>query len=117
MQLEGGPCGVLAPIQALLMKHLLFPQGEASPAPRTSLSFTSEQRNRLEGHPRGWRQQGRVTADVWWGFGFRALVEAMAETLWRAGSCQRVLVASVRGKEEGVSGGNAEQEEEEVGLG
>lgn len=58
VQLEGGPCGVLAPIQALLMKHLLFPQGEASPAPRTSLSFTSEQRNRLKGQPQGWRQQG-----------------------------------------------------------
>lgn len=58
-----------------------------------------------------------MTADVWWGFGFRALVEAMAETLWQAGSCQRALVASVRRVEEGASGGNAEQEEEEeVGL-
>ena len=43
-------------------------------------------------------------------------MEAMAETLWQAGSCRLAMVASVRGVE-GAVGGSVEKEEEEVGWG
>jgi len=42
VQREGGPCGVLAPVQALLLKYLLFPGDQGAPLVHRWLQGTSE---------------------------------------------------------------------------
>ncbi|EFJ11004.1 hypothetical protein SELMODRAFT_271951 [Selaginella moellendorffii] len=65
VQHEGGPCGVLATIQATLLKYLLFVPNKRD---ASQLEFQDSERT-------------------------SALIQAMAETLWRAGGNQRAVLA------------------------
>ncbi|XP_047328359.1 ubiquitin carboxyl-terminal hydrolase MINDY-3-like [Impatiens glandulifera] len=70
VQHEGGPCGVLAAIQAYLLKHLLF-SSEESVAPVEDLtSFTDEEKS-------------------------RALTKSMAEILFLCGNGDKAVVANL----------------------
>ncbi|XP_057841159.2 uncharacterized protein LOC131050879 [Cryptomeria japonica] len=79
VQLEGGPCGVLAPIQALVLKYLLFVHEEGG-----GPSINLLQHNL--GYADATMPEHKQT---------RALVLAMAETLWLAGRRNRAVIATL----------------------
>ncbi|KAH9321768.1 hypothetical protein KI387_016407 [Taxus chinensis] len=86
VQREGGPCGVLSAIQALVLKYLLFVREEGG-----GPSFNVLQ------HKLG--SQDAIIADTFYFFAehqkTRALVMAMAETLWLAGRKNRAVIATL----------------------
>lgn len=79
VQREGGPCGVLAPIQALVLKNLLFVNEEGG-----GPSVNVLQHNL--GYADVAMPEHKQT---------RALVYAMAETLWLAGRKNRAVIAAL----------------------
>lgn len=97
VQREGGPCGVLAPVQALVLKYLLFmhegaadslSHGDQGPAGNVGLAWLLEKSPASSCsevlNPMLVFSEAQRT---------RALVSAMAETLWLAGGKQRAVVA------------------------
>lgn len=97
VQREGGPCGVLAPVQAVLLKHLLFVQDGATDSSLHKDKGIADTVDvtRLPQRPPAFPgievpipklvfSEAQRT---------RALVLAMAETLWLAGGNQRGVVA------------------------
>ncbi|KAG7493458.1 hypothetical protein JOB18_009233 [Solea senegalensis] len=73
VQKKGGPCGVLASIQAFVLKKMLFENTESSNASLQSLTPSSSARR-------------------------KCLVLALAEILWRAGKEKRATVAVSSGR-------------------
>ncbi|KAJ8541511.1 hypothetical protein K7X08_002327 [Anisodus acutangulus] len=97
VQHEGGPCGVLAAIQAFVLKHLLFFSDDLNMV-STSLSGKS------------------AGADIFSSLNeekkSRALVRAMGEILFMCGSNRRVVIASLRtlnGNLEGSEGRSSDE--------
>ncbi|EDV26640.1 uncharacterized protein TRIADDRAFT_54852 [Trichoplax adhaerens] len=69
VQKKGGPCGILAALQAFFLKHLLFTNPENQNIAKSQIANVTES-----------MQQ-------------ESLVLAIAETLWKAGNCRRSVVA------------------------
>eukprot|EP00249_Psilotum_nudum_P014067 c24646_g1_i1 orf=494-2491(+) len=97
VQREGGPCGVLAPIQALVLKYLLFvPENESDHLLLKDKGLASNIGNMGLSQKPASILNNEVLEPV---LVFtdaqrtRALVQAMAETLWLAGCKQRGVVA------------------------
>eukprot|EP01018_Ginkgo_biloba_P011782 Gb_39285 [translate_table: standard] len=91
VQREGGPCGVLAAVQALVLKYLLFVPDEGGDRSFNVLEHNSG--------PRKFPQTSTAVSD---NFSFltesrktRALVLAMAETLLLAGNKHRAVLATL----------------------
>ncbi|XP_047333131.1 ubiquitin carboxyl-terminal hydrolase MINDY-3-like [Impatiens glandulifera] len=78
VQHEGGPCGVLAAIQAYVLKHLLFPSEERSFASKNH--FVAPVEN-LTSFP------DKVKS--------RALIRGMAEILFLCGNGERAVIANL----------------------
>ncbi|CAI5534476.1 unnamed protein product [Closterium sp. Naga37s-1] len=103
VQREGGPCGVLAPVQALLLKYLLFPPMPAHPAdscpPSASAALAAggaASGGASAGQQGGQAGEGRKADEGGWEEDdMRALVLAMAESLWVPSRGQRVVIAAV----------------------
>ena len=74
LQKHGGPCGVLAPLNALLLRHLMFPAGR----PRAAGLHTGGE------FPRFTDSERAV-----------ALARALADTMWRAGSAERGVLCAL----------------------
>eukprot|EP00850_Spirogloea_muscicola_P010006 SM000057S18436 [mRNA] locus=s57:586605:590027:+ [translate_table: standard] len=93
VQREGGPCGVLAPIQALVLKYLLFE--------RQSSHFNLEPGTAAK-NPQAFKPVGSESSVDLACFSEqekdRALVEAMAETLSRAGGLRQSGTSSAAKK-------------------
>ncbi|XP_024376405.1 uncharacterized protein [Physcomitrium patens] len=91
VQKEGGPCGVLAPIQALVLKYLLFAtEDEKDIGMKSKPTLRSSPLKPLQ---TGHSDAANVklifsdTQRTW------ALVQAMGETLWHAGGKRKAVVA------------------------
>jgi hypothetical protein len=69
-QTAGGPCGVLASVQAFLLRHLLYVDRSWTPSNMCSLKMFEQ-----------------------------ALIHGMADILWQAGGNQRACVAVVSGRQ------------------
>ncbi|CAI5971380.1 unnamed protein product [Closterium sp. NIES-65] len=103
VQREGGPCGVLAPVQALLLKYLLFPPVPAHPAdscpPSASAALAAggaASGGASAGQQGGQAGEGRKADEGGWEEDdMRALVLAMTESLWVPSRGQRVVIAAV----------------------
>lgn len=87
VQREGGPCGVLAPVQAMVLKYLLFEHGEGLDGPFHSGNPTSTVRLDASCNTSGC---ALVFSDVQ---RTRALLSAMAEILWLVGGKMKAVVA------------------------
>lgn len=112
VQREGGPCGVLAPIQALVLKYLLFATDDEK-------DTDMKTRPALGSSPLKPLQTGNSdAADVKLIFSdtqrTRALVQAMGETLWRAGGKRKAVLAVLDIPEIYDEHGNSEQEHDEA---
>lgn len=112
VQREGGPCGVLAPIQALVLKYLLFATDDEK-------DTGMKNRPALGSSPLKPLQTGNSdAADVKLIFSdtqrTRALVQAMGETLWRAGGKRKAVLAVLDIPEIYDEHGNSEQEHDEA---
>ncbi|KAL6504482.1 hypothetical protein OROGR_026405 [Orobanche gracilis] len=87
VQHEGGPCGVLAAIQAFVLKYLLF-------SPEASDNVTENMRSSLS--IKG--VDGSVASDIFSHLSeekkSKALVSSMCEILFLCGSSERALIAS-----------------------
>eukprot|EP00899_Mesostigma_viride_P010424 jgi/Mesvir1/19383/Mv10420-RA.1 len=81
VQRQGGPCGVLAPIQAFVLKYLLFHSLASSPSELVPFSPSTTGCLRI---PTVSHEQQSA-----------ALVEAVAEVLWRCGGGSRATVATL----------------------
>ncbi|CAM9814286.1 unnamed protein product, partial [Choristocarpus tenellus] len=68
VQTEGGPCGVLAVVQAFLLQHLLFGQNACD-----------------------WRSLSRVLQE-------QALVVVLTQIIWQAGNRNEAILTLVRGE-------------------
>ncbi|KAG6549759.1 hypothetical protein Mapa_008739 [Marchantia paleacea] len=93
VQREGGPCGVLAPIQALVLKYLLFvPEDEAD----AQLFGIRDMVASHSGFSGKLHSTGGDSLDPRLAFSdprrTRALVRAMGETLWKAGGKQKAIL-------------------------
>jgi hypothetical protein len=73
VQHKGGPCGILASVQALMLRQLLYPDDSAHAAPPPPLSSFSDAQLRA------------------------ALGAAVVDMLWRAGDGRAALVLPARG--------------------
>ncbi|XP_010320080.1 uncharacterized protein [Solanum lycopersicum] len=91
VQHEGGPCGVLAAIQAFVLKHLLFFSDDLNMV-SPSLSGNVDSRRLANKDSAG--------ADIFSSLSeekkSRALVRGMCEILFMCGSNRRVVIASLR---------------------
>lgn len=90
VQHEGGPCGVLAAIQAFVLKYLLFSQEDSeNVAPNMQSKFPLR---KDQGHE-------SVAADIFPSFSdgerSRALVRSMREILFLCGHSKRAVIASL----------------------
>ncbi|KAL8110397.1 hypothetical protein AgCh_026208 [Apium graveolens] len=98
VQHEGGPCGVLATIQAFLLKHLLFSQEDLGQATlNVAINFES-------------RRVQCVDPDIFASLTeerkLRALVRSLAEMLFLCGSNKRAAIASLSILEFEIKGPN-----------
>lgn len=87
VQHEGGPCGVLATIQAFVLKHLLFAQDDLGSNQLQNLGLGRYSRSLYATED----DFASVTDDR----KTRALVQSMIEILFMCGSRQRAVVATV----------------------
>eukprot|EP00897_Mesotaenium_endlicherianum_P005529 jgi/Mesen1/5003/ME000025S04407 len=113
VQKEGGPCGVLAPIQALVMKYLLFHPADnidrALEEPLKSWDLAPEVVARRDG-------LADTEADLTFSRieRSRALVRAAGETLWLAGGQKHAVVASIDIPQLDSAHGLQEDEQDEL---
>ncbi|KAL2649670.1 hypothetical protein R1flu_017798 [Riccia fluitans] len=93
VQREGGPCGVLAPIQALVLKYLLFvPESEADAQIFGNRDTVGSQAC-YSGNANTPRGDSVEPSLVFSDFQrTRALVRAMGETLWKAGGKRKAIL-------------------------
>ncbi|KAL1533497.1 ubiquitin carboxyl-terminal hydrolase MINDY-3-like [Salvia divinorum] len=108
VQLEGGPCGVLAAIQGFVLKYLLFSPEETSnvvPNNFSNLAIRRESKN------------VPVSADIFSSLSderkSRALVRSMSAILFLCGSNKAALIASLNGLPDETAGA-AQGSEDEV---
>ncbi|GMH01032.1 hypothetical protein Nepgr_002871 [Nepenthes gracilis] len=103
VQHEGGPCGVLAAIQAFVLKYLLFvPEGSSNPGSRPQQNLGSKISSETED------MVPNVFSSLTEHARKRALVRSMGEILFRCGNSKRSVVAtmSILGNDaEGASNG------------
>ncbi|CAA2964154.1 ubiquitin carboxyl-terminal hydrolase MINDY-3-like [Olea europaea var. sylvestris] len=89
VQHEGGPCGVLAAIQAFVLKYLLFPSEESEVAPNMSTSLGLRRVSKNE----------YVTGDIFSSLSkdkkSRALVRSMSEILFLCGSNEKTVISTL----------------------
>ncbi|XP_073306899.1 uncharacterized protein [Primulina huaijiensis] len=89
VQYEGGPCGVLAAIQAFVLKYLLFDPEESGDVPNM---FEDSAKRRVS-------NSESVAADIFYHISeeekSRALVRSMNEILFLCGSNERAVIASL----------------------
>ncbi|PRQ24731.1 putative ubiquitin interacting, EF-hand domain pair [Rosa chinensis] len=98
VQHEGGPCGVLAAIQALVLKYLLFyPDGLGKGAPNMHHNLGSRT---LSSHCVASTNFSSLSEDA----KARALLRSMGEILFSCGSNERAVVATLS-----VIGGDVER--------
>ncbi|KAL2467896.1 ubiquitin interaction motif-containing protein [Forsythia ovata] len=88
VQHEGGPCGVLAAIQAFVLKYLLFSPEESEVVPNmsTSLGLRRVSKNEYAGDIFSSLSQDKKS---------RALVRSMVEILFLCGSNEKVVISSL----------------------
>lgn len=91
VQHEGGPCGVLAAIQAFVLKHLLFFSDDLNMV-SPSLSGNVGSRRLANKDSAG----ADIFSSLSEGKKSRALVRGMCEILFMCGSNRRVVIASLR---------------------
>ncbi|XP_024378106.1 uncharacterized protein [Physcomitrium patens] len=112
VQREGGPCGVLAPIQALVLKYLLFiTEDEEDIGMKGKPALRSSPLKPLLTGSNDAVEVKLIFSDTqrtW------ALVQAMAETLWRAGGKRKAVVAVLDIPEMYCEYGSNEQEQDEA---
>ncbi|KAJ7513470.1 hypothetical protein O6H91_23G000900 [Diphasiastrum complanatum] len=96
VQRKGGPCGVLAPIQATLLKYLLFvpkDEGDSVIPDYTGPSLVQGvSSHNAEVSTTKLSDAGLMFSDYQ---RTRALIRAMGEILWRAGGKQKAVVAAL----------------------
>lgn len=98
VQHEGGPCGVLATIQAFLLKHLLFSQEDLGQATlNVPINFESKRIQCVDPD---------IFASLTEERKLRALVRSLAEMLFLCGSNKRAAIASLNILEFEVKGPN-----------
>ncbi|KAL4279103.1 hypothetical protein GQ457_03G029620 [Hibiscus cannabinus] len=99
VQHEGGPCGVLAAIQAFVLKHLLFFRDELVKAEQSMPQNLSSRR---------FSKNQYVASNDFAVFTenakTRALVESMAEILFLCGNDKRAVIATLSSIGDGVGG-------------
>lgn len=107
VQREGGPCGVLAPIQALVMKYLLC----TPPAPPSTHAahHTPAAAGVIAGSAREDLSFSEAECN-------RALAYALAEALWLAGESQRAVVVLVEAPRAGEMAGHGTQADEDKAM-
>ncbi|RLM65593.1 hypothetical protein C2845_PM16G07460 [Panicum miliaceum] len=102
VQHEGGPCGVLATVQAYVLKYLLFFSDDLSNPEVSNPLYTLGQRRFYQSSFAAGDDFSSLTDDR----KTRALVHAMVEILFLCGTGKRAVVASIarvnRGKTEAV---------------
>ncbi|PUZ47133.1 hypothetical protein GQ55_7G139000 [Panicum hallii var. hallii] len=102
VQHEGGPCGVLATVQAYVLKYLLFFSDDLSNPEVSNPLYTLGQRRFYQSSFAAGDDFSSLTNDR----KTRALVHAMVEILFLCGTGKRAVVASIarvnRGKTEAV---------------
>ncbi|KAF8667413.1 hypothetical protein HU200_053097 [Digitaria exilis] len=102
VQHEGGPCGVLATVQAYVLKYLLFFSDDLSNPEISSPLYTLGQRRFYQSSFSAGDDFSSLTDDR----KTRALVHAMVEILFLCGTGKRAVVASIacinRGKTDAV---------------
>ncbi|KAL2503690.1 ubiquitin interaction motif-containing protein [Abeliophyllum distichum] len=88
VQHEGGPCGVLAAIQAFVFKYLLFSPEESEVVPNmsTSLGLRRVSKNECEGDIFSSLSEDKKS---------RALVRSMVEILFLCGSNEKAVISSL----------------------
>ncbi|KAI4389735.1 hypothetical protein MLD38_001931 [Melastoma candidum] len=84
VQHEGGPCGVLAALQAFILKYLLF-----SPE---DLQKSSQSWSRSKSSFPDWDKFSSLTQDE----RLRALIRSMSEILFSCGARERAVIATLR---------------------
>lgn len=102
VQHEGGPCGVLATVQAYVLKYLLFFSDDLSNPEVSNPLYNLGQRRFYQSSFAAGDDFSSLTADR----KTRALVHAMVEILFLCGTGKRAVVASIahvnRGKTDAV---------------
>ncbi|GAB4861127.1 hypothetical protein Ancab_036284 [Ancistrocladus abbreviatus] len=90
VQHEGGPCGVLAAIQAFVLKYLLFiPEESSNLGSRTTQNFGSRILSKSED------MMPNVLASLTEDNRKRVLVRSMGEILFRCGNNKRAVIATL----------------------
>ncbi|KAG8389811.1 hypothetical protein BUALT_Bualt01G0017300 [Buddleja alternifolia] len=90
VQHEGGPCGVLAAIQAFVLKYLLFSLEESDNVAKSMSSNLATRRV-----PKNEFVAADILSSLSEGKKSRALVKSMSEILFLCGSNQRAIIASM----------------------
>lgn len=88
VQREGGPCGVLAPVQAMVLKYLIFDHPEGQDGPCHSAGSQTPTRRPVNFGD--YVASALVFTDLQ---RTRALLSAMAEILWLIGGKKKAVVA------------------------
>ncbi|KAK8691887.1 hypothetical protein V6N13_075382 [Hibiscus sabdariffa] len=109
VQHEGGPCGVLAAIQAFVLKHLLFFRDELVKAEQSMPQNLSSRR---------FSKNQYVASNDFAVFTenekTRALVESMAEILFLCGNNKRAVIATLSSIGDGVGVGGSDDSLKDV---
>ncbi|XP_047066047.1 ubiquitin carboxyl-terminal hydrolase MINDY-3 isoform X1 [Lolium rigidum] len=100
VQHEGGPCGVLATVQAYVLKYLLFFSDNLGNPEVSDPSYASGQRRFYQSSFAARDDFSSLTEDG----KTRALVHAMVEILFLCGAGKKAAVALIGGVNRGVSG-------------
>eukprot|EP00271_Cylindrocystis_brebissonii_P014158 TRINITY_DN35414_c0_g1_i1.p1 TRINITY_DN35414_c0_g1~~TRINITY_DN35414_c0_g1_i1.p1 ORF type:complete len:942 (+),score=155.08 TRINITY_DN35414_c0_g1_i1:354-3179(+) len=98
VQKEGGPCGVLAPVQAFVMKYLLFckdpldtqQQGQQQQHGDAGGGHANDEGTRAGSAQAVLKELACGEAER-----NRALVQALGETLWQAGGGRQAVIATI----------------------
>ncbi|CAM0904679.1 unnamed protein product [Alopecurus aequalis] len=99
VQHEGGPCGVLATVQAYVLKYLLFFSDNLGNPEVSDPSYASGQRRFYQSSFAARDDFSSLTEDA----KTRALVHAMVEILFLCGTGKRAAVALIGGVNRGVT--------------
>lgn len=108
VQREGGPCGVLAPVQAMVLKYLFFEhtEGQDGPSSTGNLASSSGSMDFCDDLDRT-----LIFSDV---SRTRALLSAMAEILWLVGGKKKAVVAVLNAATLLSEYGGKEEEQDEA---
>lgn len=105
VQHEGGPCGVLATVQAYVLKYILFFSDNLDNPEVSDPSYALGQRRFYQSSFAARDDFSSLTEDG----KKRALVHAMVEILFLCGAGKKAVVAIVGGVNRGVSGSDSKQ--------